>query len=85
MTDFREGAPAALLGLSLVDSVLNPTDISDATSQMIVNTSKPTELLGIGVSLGTYLVSKLSEVQGLSPSQIVANARAELLHIQNNG
>jgi hypothetical protein len=84
MTDFREGAPAALLGLTLIESVIAPTETSDATAQMVVDTSKPTELLGIGISLGTYLVSKLAEVQGLSPAQVVANARDDLLFIQSN-
>jgi hypothetical protein len=84
MTDFREGAPAALLGLTLIESVIAPTETSDATAQMVVDTSTPTELLGIGISLGTYLVSKLAEVQGLSPAQVVANARDDLLFIQSN-
>ena len=81
MSDFRQGAPAALLGLTLVESVISPTELGEKTAQMVVDTSRPTELLGIGISLATYLISTIAEAQGISPQQVVVNSRAKLLEL----
>ena len=81
MSDLRQGAPEALLGLTLVEAVLTPTKMGESNAQIIVDTSRPTELLGIGVALATYLVSALAEEKGISQQQVVANARAELLKL----